>query len=82
MRYLDRTNCKKITERGVDKKVNSLPGLTREAAEIMESKRRAILKTSWGVYRIIKESGLGCPEENHPDFVRLSDADAYIKAMK
>lgn len=81
MRYLDRTNCKKISDRGVDKNIKSLPGLTMEAAEILERKNRAILKTSWGVYRIIKESGLGCPEENHPDFRTLKAADAYIKTM-
>ena len=81
MRYIEyRRNGRRET--CIDEDIRYMPGLTRKAAEIMENKRRAILKTSWGVYRIIKECGLGCPEENHPDFTSLKEADAYIKALK
>lgn len=80
MRYIDRTGTKSPLERAkTDKNIKSLPGFPAHVAKIMETKGLAIMRTRWGVYRIIKASGLGCPEKNYPDFESLFDAADFVE---
>lgn len=80
MRYIDRTGCKSPFERAkTDKNIKSLPGFPAHAAKIMETNGLAIMRTRWGFYRIIKASGLGCPEKNYPDFESLFDAADFVE---
>ena len=80
MRYIDRKGTKSPFERATnDRNVKSLPGFPAYAARIMEANGLALLRTSWGVYRIIKASGLGCPERNYPDFETIFDAADFVE---
>lgn len=63
MRYIDRTGCKAIKEKGKDQEIKSMGSLTRKATKTAEENNLGLLKTSWGAYRIIKKSGLGAYED-------------------
>ena len=78
MRYLDRTNCKRMSDRGESREIESLGSLTRKATQIAEENRLGILKTSQGGYRIIKACGLGA---YNADLKTLKDADEFLKNL-
>ena len=78
MRYIDRTDCKSMSERGKDQEIKRLGKLTREATKIAEEKRLALLKTHFGTYRIIKECGLGAYRVDLKDLV---EADSFLKNL-
>lgn len=79
MRYIDKSNCKSMNDREnkVDKEIKSLGALTRTATRIAEEKKLGLLKTRLGIYRIIKECGLGGACDR--DFTNLAEVDAYLK---
>lgn len=78
MRYIDRTG-KERHERGNDSSIEKMGKLTRTATKIAEEKHLGLLKTSFGLYRVIKESGLGgaCDQT----FSSLEEVDAYLKGL-
>ncbi len=78
MRYIDRTNCKTAFEKGLDSNISNLDKLTRTATKIAEANGLGLLRTRQGVYRVIKESGLGA----YSDFLsNLAEADAFFKNL-
>lgn len=78
MRYIDRTGCKKISDRGQDMEIKSLGALSRTATKIAEGNRLAVLKTSHGPFRIIKDSGLGA----YGVFLySLAEVDDFLKHL-
>ena len=77
MRYIDRTG-KERHERGESREIRSLGALTETATRIAEKNGLGILKTSWGAYRIIKESGLGAYADT---LSSLQEADAFLKDL-
>ena len=79
MRFIDRTGCKRIADKGADKNIERMGELTRMATRIAEEKKLGLLKTHFGVYRIIKECGLGgaCDQ----DFKTLAEVDAYLRSL-
>lgn len=78
MRYIDRTDCKRISERGKDMEIQSLGKLTRTATKIAEKNRFGVLKNRQGDYRIIRECGLGA----YPDFLTsLTEVDDFLKHL-
>ena len=76
MRYIDRTG-RTMGERGDSVNVTSLGALTNDACTKAELHRLAVLKTSWGAYKVIRESGLGYEKKS---FRTLAEVDEYIKA--
>lgn len=78
MRYLDRTNCKRMSDRGEDREIKTLGSLTREATRIAENNGLGLLKTSHGGYRIIRACGLGAYTA---DLQTLKDADDFLKHL-
>lgn len=78
MRYIDRTGCKKLADRGQDMDINSLGALSRAATKNAEDNRLAVLKTHWGKYKIIKDSGLGAYSTV---FDTLAEVDAFLKDL-
>ena len=75
MRYIDRTG-KARSERGESKEISSLGALTKEACAKAKRNGLGVLKTSWGPYKVIRESGLGYEEKS---FSSLEAVDTYIK---
>ncbi len=78
MRYIDRTGCKSMSERGKDSEITKMGKLSRTATKIAEKERLGLLKTHWGVYRVIRESGLGAYTDDLKD---LSEVDAFLKNL-
>ena len=78
MRFIDHTGCKSAFEKGLDKEIKSLGKLTRTATKIAEENRLGVLKTRFGQYRIIRESGLGAYEDVLTD---LAEVDAFLKDL-
>lgn len=78
MRFIDRTNCKGIHEKGIDSDIKSLGKLTKTAVKIAESKRLGLLKTHYGTYKVIRESGLGAYNQ---DFESLQEVNAFLKNL-
>lgn len=78
MRYIDRTGSKYGEKAKIDKEVKSLGALSRTACAIAENKSLAVLKTSWGPYKVIRECGLGKYEDT---FETLEQVDAFIKGL-
>ena len=78
MRFIDRTG-KKFGERGESKNIERMGKLTRKATRIAEEKGLGVLKTHFGAYRVIKESGLGgaCDEV----FKDLAEVDEYLRSL-
>ena len=58
MRYIDRTG-KKMGQKGTESNITKMEALTEKATKKAEAKGLGLLKSSWGGYRIIRESGLG-----------------------
>ena len=79
MRYIDRTNCKSMRERGADREISSMGKLTKTAVRIAEERGLGLLKTHWGPYKVIRRCGLGA----YPDtFATLAEVDAFLKGIK
>jgi len=75
MRYIDRTG-KAHNEKGESRNITSLGDLSKEACTKAERKGLAVMKTSWGAYKVISECGLGY--EMNP-FTTLKEVDTYLK---
>ena len=82
MRYIDRTGCKAIKEKGKDQEIRSLGSLTRKATKAAEENGLGLLKTSWGAYRIIKTSGLGAYEDIFHTLQEVNDFFLDLEAHK
>lgn len=82
MRYIDRTNCTKRTDRGQDSDIRSLTNesgtLTATAAAIAEKNGLGVLHTSWGGYRIITRGGLGAYMDT---LDTLDEVDGFLKNL-
>ncbi len=78
MRYIDRTGCKSISERGKDAEITKMGKLTRTATKIAEEKGLGLLKTHWGVYKVIRACGLGAYTTELAD---LAEVDAFLKDL-
>lgn len=78
MRYIDKTGCKSAFEKGKDKEITSLGKLTKMACRIAKENGLGLLKTRQGVFRIIKESGLGAYEDF---FTSLAEVDDFLKHL-
>ena len=77
MRYIDRTG-KARNEKGESKEIRSMGDLTKEASRKAESLRLGVMKTSQGVYKVIRACGMGY-EMNA--FGTLKEVDTYIKSI-
>ncbi len=78
MRYIDRTNCKSISEKGKDAEITKMGKLTRTATKIAEANGLGLLKTHWGVYKVIRACGLGAYTDELKD---LAEVDAFLKNL-
>ena len=78
MRYIDRTGCKSMQERGKDSEITKMGKLSRTATKIAEAKRLGLLKTHWGVYKVIRACGLGAYTDELKD---LAEVDAFLKNL-
>lgn len=76
MRYIDRTGCG-FHDKGKEKEIRSMGALTKEAVAKADAKGLGLLKTFWGIYRIISASGFGAGIME--DFRTLAEVDEYIK---
>lgn len=76
MRYIDRTGCK-MHDKGKDHEIKSMGALTRKATAKAEAAGLAVMKTCWGPYKIIRQSGFGAGIMD--SFETLEDVDKYIK---
>ena len=74
MRYIDRTGCKGISERGKDSEITKMGKLTRTATKIAEENGLGLLKTHWGDYKVIRACGLGAYNDELKD---LAEVDAF-----
>ena len=79
MRYIDRSECKSIRERGKDANITEIGALTREATRIAERNGLGVLKTRANVFRIIKASGLGAYEDI---LHSLEEVDGFLKHLE
>lgn len=74
MRYIDRTGCQGAFEKAkTDKNIKSMGALTRRATAIAEANGLGLLRTHWGVYRVIRESGFGAFQEDFKDLAEVND---------
>lgn len=78
MRYIDRTNCKSISEKGIDQDIKKMGKLTRTATKIAEKERLGLLKNGRGYYLVIRECGLGAYNDMLKD---LAEVDEYLKNL-
>lgn len=78
MRYIDRTSCKSMGERGKDAEIQKMGKLTRTATKIAEQNGLGLLKTHFGIYRVIRECGLGAYTTDLKD---LAEVDAFLKNL-
>ena len=78
MRYIDRSECKNIRERGKDANITEIGALTREAARIAEQNGLGVLKARANAFRIIKASGLGAYEDI---LHSLEEVDGFLKDL-
>ncbi len=78
MRYIDRTDCKSMSERGKDTEIQKMGKLTRTATKIAEANGLGLLKTHWGVYRVIRACGLGAYRDDLKD---LAEVDDFLKHL-
>lgn len=75
MRYLDRTGCGAFGKAKIDKDIKSKGSLTRTATKKAELNGLALLKTSWGKYKIIRACGLGAYQD---EFETLEQVNAFL----
>ena len=78
MRYIDRSNCTSISQKGKDNNVARMGELTREATKKAERLGLGLLKNRQGTYRVIRECGLGAYEEF---FTSLAEVDKFLKKI-
>ena len=78
MRYIDRTGCKSISDKGEDREIQKLGKLTRTATKIAEKNRLGVLKNSRGYYLVIRECGLGAYRDMLKD---LGEVDDFLKHL-
>ncbi len=78
MRFIDRTDCKSMSERGKDAEIQKMGKLTRTATKIAEANGLGLLKTHWGVYKVIRSSGLGAYTDELKD---LAEVDDFLKHL-
>jgi len=79
MRYIDRTGCKGAFEKGKDTEITKMDKLTRTATKIAEKEGLGLLKTRWGIYRVIRACGLGAYNEDLKD---LAEVDDFLKHLE
>ena len=75
MRYIDRTG-KARNEAGESRNFQSFGELSREACAKAERRGLGVMKTSWGAFKVIRESGLGYEMKA---FASLKEVDTFIK---
>ena len=78
MRFIDHINCKGAFERGETHEVFRMGELTRAASKIAEANGLGVMRTSQGVYRIIKTCGFGVYEDS---FASLTEVDNFFKCI-
>lgn len=78
MRYIDRTRCKSMSDKGADHEIKTMGKLSRTATKIAEQNGLGLLKTHFGIYRVISESGLGAYRSDLKD---LAEVDAFLKNL-
>ena len=78
MRYIDKTGCKSGFEKGKDREIKRMGALTRTATKIAEENGLGLLKTHWGIYRVIRACGLGAYNE---DIADLAAVDDFLKNL-
>ena len=78
MRYIDRTNCKSMHDKGKSSEITKMGKLTRTATKIAEKEGLGLLKTHFGTYRIIRACGLGAYME---DMKNLEEVDNFLKHL-
>ena len=78
MRYIDRTGCQRISERGKDSEITRMGKLTRTATKIAEQNGLGLLKTHFGVYRVIRACGLGA---YNADLKDLTEVDSFLRNL-
>ena len=78
MRYIDRTNCKSMHDRGEDSEITKMGKLTRTATRIAEENGLGLLKTHWGTYRVIRACGLGAYRADLND---LAEVNEFLKNL-
>ena len=78
MRYIDRTDCKRMSDKGKDSEITKMGKLTRTATKIAEANGLGLLKTHWGVYKVIRACGLGAYTDELAD---LAEVDAFLKNL-
>ena len=78
MRYIDRSNCKSMHDKGKDAEITKMGKLTRTATKIAETNGLGLLKTHFGVYRVIRECGLGAYRTDLKD---LAEVDAFLRNL-
>jgi hypothetical protein len=79
MRYIDRTECKRMADRGKDSDIQKMGKLTRKATKIAEENDLGLLRTHWGTYRVIRACGLGAYMEDLKD---LAAVDDFLKHLE
>ena len=79
MRYIDRTNCKSMHDKGADKDITKMGNLTKEATRIAENNGLGLLKTHFGTYRVIRACGLGA---YRTDLNSLDEVDDFLKHLE
>ena len=82
MRYIDRTNCKSMSDRGEDHEIKTMGKLTRTATKIAEENHLGLLKTHFGIYRVIRECGLGAYRTDLADLAAVDDFLKNLEAHK
>jgi len=78
MRYIDMTGCKSAFERGTESDIHALGELSFTATRIAEKKHLGILKNRQGIYRIIRECGLGAYSDS---LSTLAEVDDFLKHL-
>ena len=78
MRYIDRTGCKSIHEKGKDSEITKMGKLTRTATKIAEQNHLGVLKNGRGYYLVIRECGLGAYRDMLSD---LAEVDDFLKHL-
>lgn len=78
MRFIDRSKCTSISQKGKDSNITKMGDLTREATKKAERLGLGLLKNRQGAYRVIRECGLGSYEEF---FASLSEVDKFLKKI-
>ncbi len=82
MRYIDRTNCKSMNDKGADSEITKMGKLSRTATKIAEDAGLGLLKTHFGTYRVIRECGLGAYRTDLSDLAAVDDFLKNLEAHK